>query len=353
MSAIRSRRFAVLAAAAALLAPMAGLAADAAGEPADGAAVTGAPSPDGPSGPASAERPSPGRSSPDPSFSDGPAGIALDGGGGLWAVRTAEVWPAGTVALQAVSLLYRLEAGTVPGDDIDHDVTDAAFQLAAGFGWGEAWVIGRGARHAAGADAETFAADGAAGVKLRSPVSLPGTRAALLLEAGLPTGDRARGGSTDSFDPGVAALLTAPLPLPGRDVRARIHLNAGYRRRGDGAGRVFAGTPAYYLAPAYPAGDADRIDLRGAMEVRGQGVSLFLELVLDKLRGEGVAWSEGPRFLDMGFRMATGWGTSVVAGARATLAVDDVSTTGRYADDLYPDWQAGFALAWARRPEGP
>lgn len=280
--------------------------------------------------------------------------MALDGGGGLWAVRTAEVRPAGTVALQAASLLYRLEAGTVPGDDVDHDVTDTSFQLAAGFGWGEAWVLGRTARHAAGGDAETFAADGAAGVKLRSPVSLPGVRAALLLEAGLPTGNREGGGSTDSFDPGVSVLLTAPLPRPGRDVRARIHLNVGYRRRGDDAGRVFTGAPAYYLAPAYPAGDADRIDLRGAMEVRGRGVSLFLELVLDKLRNDGVAWSEGPRFLDMGFRMAAWRGTSVMAGVRATLAVDDVSTGGfRPADDLYPDWQLGLALAWARRPEGP
>ncbi|MBZ0268991.1 hypothetical protein K8I85_12605, partial [bacterium] len=202
--------------------------------------------------------------------------------------------------------------------------------------------------------AETFGADGSAGVKLRSPYAPPGTNVALLLEARLPTGDRARGGSTDSFDPGIAALLTVPLPLRGRDVRARIHLNVGYRVQGDDGGRTFADAPAYYLAPAYPAGDHDRIDLRGAIEVRGRGVTLFTELVLDRLRNDGVAWSEGPRFLDAGFRMESWGGTSVMMAARVSLAVDDISTTGfRFADDLYPDWQLGFALAWARRPAAP
>jgi len=282
------------------------------------------------------------------------SGLATEGGSGLLDVRTAEGLPAGGVVVQAGAIHYSLDAERVPGSSAAVGVTDGGVQVALGAGgFGEAWIRGRFVReHADTASARIFPGDARAGVKLFTPALWGGLRAGVAADLSLGGGDRDRGGSTGARDPGVAGLLTVPLPLPGEEVRTYLHLNAGYRAHGDDSGRTFEGTPAYYLEPVYPAGRNDRVDLRGALEVRSPSTSLFLELVLDRLVHPGVAWSESPRFFNAGFRTHLLGPVSLRVASRVTLSHDDESTARfRPPEVLYPDWQWGMALAFAH-PRG-
>ena len=63
-----------------------------------------------------------------------------------------------------------------------------------------------------------------------------------------------------------------------------------------------------------------------------------------------MAYSESPRFFNAGFRVSAPASTTILVAAKVSLATDDESTAiHRPADDLYPDWQLGVAIAWEHR----
>lgn len=289
-----------------------------------------------------------------PGPTSGVEGLSGVGGSGLLDVRSAEGLPHGSVRLETDALTYSLAAEAVPDDSVSVRLVDGGLQLAVGLGgWSEWWVRARFlARDRGSGDLERFPGDGRAGVKLLASLAAGRVHVALAADRNLWFGDRSRGGATDASDPAVTALVTVLLPLAGRDVGARLHLNAGYTAHGDDRGRTFDGSPLHFLPPVYPSGQNDRIDLRGALELRAVSTALFLELVMDRLRHPDVAYAEGPRFFNAGFRVALPASLSLRVATRASLAHDDESTTTfRPAEELYPDWQWGAAIGWTLRAQ--
>lgn len=272
---------------------------------------------------------------------------------GLFDVQSAFAPPAGVWTVGLSGTLYQVETRREPGSAGDRDVLDGGLQVSAGVGgWLE--VFGRFDAAGASNDAGSFLSsrDGLLGAKVALPWHAKWLQAGVSGDVTLPWGRRARGFSSGSFDPGVALLLTVPLPESNGPTAAAVHLNAGYRRRNDDRGRVYEGRPLYYLEPAYPQDDSDRIDLRGAFEFRARSVTIFAEVILDQLVHPEIAFGEGPLFLTPGFRLALADRVSLLLASKVTLAVDTPATTRfRPPEEMFPDWQIGFALTW--RSAGP
>jgi len=127
-----------------------------------------------------------------------------------------------------------------------------------------------------------------------------------------------------------------------------VHVNLGYQWHLDDRGRAYEGWPPYYLEPVYPGGDKDRVDLRTAIEFRGEKVTLYMELLLDILLNDDLAFREGPLFLTPAFRYSFSRAWSMVVGSKIALASDDPSSTRyRSPNRMFPDWQLTFALTWS------
>ncbi|MFN8176680.1 MAG: hypothetical protein U0167_02070 [bacterium] len=272
------------------------------------------------------------------------------GGRGLFDVRSADVPASGSVDVQISGAGYgATESNGIGRNDVK--VVDGALQVDVGaLGFGEVWGSFGAAMlsiDSAGYRAYSLR-DGRVGAKVSTGRGrfVPG----LAVETSLPWGNRPRGFSTGSADPAITALLTIRLPEPSSATSASLHLNAGWRRGGDERGRGFEGWPLYFLEPVYPATDRDRIDARAALELSGRRATLFAELLLDQIQNDNLAFSESPIFLTPGFRFALSRSLSILLASKITLASDDPATT-RYkpAEDLYPNWQLGFAIAWSHR----
>jgi hypothetical protein len=275
---------------------------------------------------------------------------AHDGGRGLFEVRSALTAPAGDIALTLSGTGYRVEPRREPGASGNRDILDGGLQLSVGWGRGlETWLRFDAPLQANDAGTFLSPSDGVLGAKVELPVHRKWLHAGLAGTVSVPWGKRARGLSTGTWDPGAALLLTVPLPDAGDRTAARLHVNLGYRRFGDDRGRGFEGWPLYYLEPVYPAGATGRLDLRGAAEFSARRVTVFAELILDRLTGGDVSWGEGPVFVTPGFRYALGGSMSLTMAGKITLAIDDPATTAlRPPEELFPDWQIGFALTWSR-----
>jgi hypothetical protein len=275
------------------------------------------------------------------------------GGRGLYDVRSADVPPSGAVDVQVSGSTY----GTVETNGLgarDVDVTDGALQVDVGLA-GIAEVWGSFGSAVLSVDAEDYRAisvrDGRVGAKVR--LADGRVMAGLAMETSLPWGNRPRGFSTDSFDPAVTALLTVPLPESSSLTGASLHLNVGWRHHGDARGRDFEGWPLYYLEPVYPASGRDRVDLRAGLELSGRRTTLFAEALLDQILNDDLAFRESGLFLTPGFRYALSESFSFLVASKIAISSDDPSTTRYKApEDVYPDWQVGFALAWSRRGAG-
>jgi hypothetical protein len=272
------------------------------------------------------------------------------GGEGLFDVRTATVPARGTVHLGFTGSRYVVH----PEDEVfirsDRSVWDMGLSVSGGvLGWLE--VFGR-------ADAIFYSfedntpispADGLLGAKALLPWGGKWIEACALGSLNLPWGNRARGYSSDAFDPEVSALITVPLPESNLYTAARVHFNLGYHFFGDELGKTFEDQPGYFLEPVYPRGQNDRIDMRTAVEFSSKKLTLFAELLLDDLRHEDIAWKENPLFLTPGMRLHFTENMSALLGAKVALATDDPSST-RYPppEQLYPDWQIvfGFTYSW-------
>jgi hypothetical protein len=281
-----------------------------------------------------------------------PANPSAAGGSGLFDVRSAEVPGSGSFAVQVSGAGYRCDETGAGSRKVD--VADGGLQVAAGVGaWGEVWGhVGAAVLSVGAEDYRAISVrDGRVGAKVR----LGGGRVVpgLAAEASLPWGVRARGFSTGAFEPGVTGLLTLHLPESNTLTGATLHANVGWRRLGDDRGRGFEGWPLYFLEPVHPAATRDRMDLRLALELAGRRTTLFAELLLDQLPSESLAFRESPMFLTPGFRWYFTESLSLMAASKITLASDDESSTRYKApEDVYPNWQIGFALAWLRRGPG-
>lgn len=278
---------------------------------------------------------------------------AAAGGTGLFDVRSAEVSGTGSVEVQASGVTYRSDESNGLGFD-KVDLVDGLLQVHAGVSRHlEVWTaFGTAYYSVAGADYRaTSIRDGRAGAKIRlgNGRVVPG----LMVETSLPWGVRERGFSTGSFDPAVTGLLTVHLPESNTLTGANLHANVGFRKHGDDRGRGFEGWPLYYLPPVHPAFHRDQLDLRLALELTARRTTLFVELLLDQLQSADFAFRESPMFLTPGFRWSFTDSWSLLAASKITLSSDDPATTRYKApDDLYPNWQFGFALSWSRRGPG-
>ncbi len=168
----------------------------------------------------------------------------------------------------------------------------------------------------------------------------------------IPVGNRTRGFSTDSWDPSITALFTVPLPESNTFTSAALHFNLGFRAFGDQLGRGYMGPPGFYLEPVYPDRNKSRLDARAAIELGSRDLTLFAELVLDRILSQRVAWRESPLFLTPGLRMSLGDSWSLLLASKVSIATDDgegeILLTP---DELFPDWQLAFGLTWSR--QGP
>ena len=281
------------------------------------------------------------------------AWVSASGGTGLFDVRSAEVSGRGSVDVQASGVTYRGDESNGLGRN-QVDIVDGRLQVNVGLpGITEVWAAFGTAYYSqvGGAYRATSIRDGRVGGKIRlgNGRFVPG----LAVETSIPWGVRARGFSTGSFDPAVTALFTLHLPESNTLTGANLHANVGFRHQGDARGRGFEGWPLYYLEPVHPAFHRDQLDLRLALELTGRRTTLFAELLLDQLLSDGFSFRESPMFLTPGVRWSFTDSWSLLATSKITLSSDDPATT-RYKspDDLYPNWQFGFALAWSRRGSG-
>lgn len=286
-----------------------------------------------------------------PAAADG--GPAHGGGEGLFEVQSALGPPAGSLAVSFGGFAYSLEARRDPGGAGRRDVLDGGLQLSLGVGgWAQAFARLDGAAFDNDDAGRAGLRDGLLGAKIVLPPPSRWFNAGIAATLTLPWGDRERGFSTGGLDPGAALLVTFLLPEPNPTSVVRLHGNVGYRWRRDDRGRGYDGEPPWYLEPVYPDEGKDRIDLRGALELRASRITLFAELLADHLPDSGVSWSEGPIFLTPGLRLQLARRLSFTLASKVSLAVDDPATTGtRPPEELYPDWQLGFALTWSRFAE--
>lgn len=269
------------------------------------------------------------------------------GGAGLWDVRSAKLPVQGSYSIQLSGVGYRISASETARRPADRDLLDGGLQV--GYAWRddiELW---------AHLNAAAFSFDGATvfsprdarlGAKYRLP-ALGWASWALAGHLNVPTGTRDRGFSTGGADPNLTALLTLPLPDSNTIRSAMVHFNVGYQWHLDDRGRTFEGWPPYYLAPAHPADDRNRLDLRTALELRGERITVYLELLLDSLASPDVSFQEGPVFLTPGLRYSFNSAWSFSLGSKISLASDDNGTDAFLGpEDIYPDWQLAFGLTW-------
>lgn len=270
------------------------------------------------------------------------------GGTGLWDVRSARVPVPGTFSIQLGATAFRIKPQKVVGNPSDRDLVDGGLQI----GWApidrlEVWGAFNAALSRYEGESVFSARDGRLGAKY-GLVRGKRFRAAVLGHLNIPVGNRTRGFSTDSVDPNLTAALTFPLPDSNAITSTFVHVNLGYQWRLDDRGRAYEGWPPYYLEPVYPGGDKDRLDLRTAIEFRGEKVTVYFELLLDMILNEDLAFREGPLFLTPGVRYSFGRAWSAEVGSKITLASDDPSTTRyRAPSELFPDWQLALAVTWS------
>jgi len=272
------------------------------------------------------------------------------GGDGLFDVLSADVPGAGSWSAAVTGVGYRIHASQEPGATQDRRVWDGGVQVGASFGgWLETWGRYGATLYSDQGEWPIAPSDGSAGAKVALPWRNGWARTGVSARLHLPWGSAARGLSTDALDPNVSALFTFRLPESNPTTTATLHVNVGHQwHRGDG-GRGFDGVPPYYLEPVYP-GEAmkDRWDLRAAVELVHEDVTLFLELLLDRLTSDGLSFGESPHFVTPGFRYRLGNGVAILAGSKIALAQDDASTDRyRAPEDVYPDWQIVLGLSWS------
>jgi hypothetical protein len=282
------------------------------------------------------------------------AAPAPGGGEGLFDVQSARVPPAGSYAVSVTGAAYQVERRREPGSVGDRVVTDGGMQLTVGLGGRlELWARYGAALVSYADDTALSYRDGLVGAKV-GLWRAPWLAAAVSGGVTVPWGNRPRGFSSDSWDPSGALLLTFPLPDSNAKSAALLHLNLGYSSRGDDRGRTYDGFPLYYLEPVYPGGDGDRIDLRGAVELRSRRISVFAEAVLDRMVSDDVSAVEGPIWVTPGFRLALTGRVSLLVASKIAISADDPATAAfRPPEEMFPDWQIGFALTWSNRGEDP
>ena len=269
------------------------------------------------------------------------------GGDGLFDVRTALVPPARAWAVSLGGAYYSLDDRQVPVGPAK-DVLDGGLTLSVAF-LDRVEVFARfGAAGTADSVSTVFSIrDGLLGSKVGLPWGPSWLATAALGTLNLPWGKRERGFSTGSVDPSLSALFTFAIPEPAPLNYSRLHVNVGYQWHGDDRGRVYEGWPLYYLEPPHPATDRDLVQLRAALEFGTSGLNLFLELLLDQLVSNDVAFWESPVFLTPGFRHSIGSSLSVLLASKVAISSDDpATTTFRPPEDMFPEWQLAFVLAW-------
>jgi hypothetical protein len=272
------------------------------------------------------------------------------GGEGFYDVRTAEVPDRHSYTVGIAGTGYGIARDQFPGALTDRTVLDGGLQMTYGAGgWAELYAMGGSTFDSApGPDIFSYG-DWLVGGKVALPWRNRWLLTAMAASMRVPLGNRARGLSTDSWDPAVTALLTVPLPESNVLTSARLHFNLGYRWFGDSRGRAFAGRPLYFLEPVYPEGSKDRLDLRLALEIGSRRLTLFSEILLDRILNDDVSWGESPLFLTPGLRFTLGESFSFLLGSKVALASDDESTDRyRPPSRLYPDWQLVFSLTYSR-----
>jgi hypothetical protein len=276
------------------------------------------------------------------------AAPAQGGGEGLFEVQSARIPRPGSFSVAVTGAAYQVERRREPGSTTDRTVADGGVQLTAAFADRlEIWGRYGAALTRSGTTAFSYR-DGLAGAKV---ALLRGPRLAVAAagDVTIPWGNRERGFSSDEWDPSGTLLLTVPLSRPGAMTTAAVHLNAGYRRRGDDRGRTYDGFPLYYLEPVHPGGDGDRVDLRGAVELRARRITLFAEAILDRMASDDISPAEGPIWVTPGFRLSLGRRVSLLVASKIAISADNPDTDAfRPPEEMFPDWQIGFALTWSR-----
>ena len=282
---------------------------------------------------------------------DAGAHLSQAGGSGLFDVRSAEVPVDRSVTVATTGTLARLRADS---ETPRLYIADGGLTASVGVGGRTELYLRAGAAawHSGSTDIFSYR-DGLVGAKLALPGRKRWLATGLDFGLNLPVGSRPRGFSTDSWDPSVTALFTVPLPESNTLTSSFVHLNVGYRHFGDTRGRGYEGLPWHYLEPVYPAGDKDRLDLRGGLELASRKITIFVELLLDRILNDEVAWRESPLFITPGLRMNVGDSWSLLAASKITMATDDgdATETLRTPEELFPTWQIAFAIEWAR--QGP
>jgi hypothetical protein len=280
------------------------------------------------------------------------AAPSLAGGEGLLDVRSALTPGPGVLSISTGGLAYRLAEDQDPSFSGERDVVDGALLVSLGIGESiEAFGRLAAALYETPDARPISPRDGALGVKLALPRAGRWLRSGLLGRVNLPWGNRDRGFSTGGLDPALGALCTVRFPESSAFSSASFHFNIGYQWHGDDRGRAFEGSPLFYLEPVYPESDNDRVDVRAAVEFASAKTTLFAELVLDHLVAEDVSSRESPRFLTPGCRFSVSRNLSLLLASKISLATDDAGTVRlRPPEEVYPDWQLGFALAWTNRP---
>lgn len=276
------------------------------------------------------------------------------GGEGLVDVRSATIPVAGTMRVGLTGLRYIVHPEEDPVTRTDRSVWDGGLTVDAGI---RDWLEVYGRFDAVFYSVESYTpfsqTDGLLGAKALFPWGGRWLETAALASVNLPWGNRGRGYTSESLDPEVALLATVPLPESNLLTSARLHFNLGYHARGDDKGKTFEDKPTFYLDPVYPRGRNDRLDVRAAAEFGSRRLALFVELLLDDLLADEIAWRENPLFLTPGLRANVTKSLALTLGSKITLASDDPTTTRyRPPEDLYPDWQFVFGLSWASSGSG-
>jgi hypothetical protein len=267
-------------------------------------------------------------------------------------VQSARIPRPGSFSVAVTGAAYQVERRREPGSTTDRIVADGGVQLTAALADRlELWWRYDAALTRHGSTALSYR-DGLAGAKV-AVLRAPWLAAAVAGNVTIPWGNRERGFSSDEWDPSGALLFTVPLSEPGALTTAAVHLNAGYRRRGDDRGRTYDGFPLYYLEPVHPGGDGDRVDLRGAVELRARRITLFAEAILDRMVSDDISPAEGPIWVTPGFRLALTEGVSLLVASKIAISADNPETDAfRPPEEMFPDWQIGFALTWSRFGDG-
>lgn len=269
------------------------------------------------------------------------------GGLGLWDVRSAKLPVQGSSSVQLSGVGYRISASEAVGRPADRDLLDGGLQI--GYALRddvELWAHLNAAAFSFDGSSVFSTRDARLGAKYRLP-ALGRASWAIAGHVNVPIGTRDRGFSTGSADPNLTALLTLPLPDSNTIRSAAVHFNLGYQWHQDDRGRAYEGWPPYYLEPIYPSDDKNRLDFRTALELRGERISVYLELLLDSIANSDVSFQEGPVFLTPGLRYSVNSAWSFSLGSKIALASDDNSTeTFVGPEEIFPDWQLAFGVTW-------